>query len=283
MFSDKLFSVPPHVAIDILVNIDNVIELYNFANVSKRSRDFVEKYDIYNRWNQKWFGPNAKICSSVVNSLDNLTQTGANYIWFNNQSLGVTIYEWHNVFEFIVDFGRLVSAMVNKLRKSVLSSFTIEIEDAELIQGSLSSPTQVARFCYMFFEFCNIHGLNVDRKEEEELGVNDFMAFHLCLASISNGYSDIQVMSVKDVNSISVIDGARIPELFKAYRKRLKEWLDEKIRLRFVNGPRNVTFVNNCIVCGTCNNVKHCCSWCQKPLHEQCWDSSNHENNCSKK
>lgn len=44
---DQLLSVPPHVAVQILINIDNILDLYNFANTSKRARSFMRANQVF--------------------------------------------------------------------------------------------------------------------------------------------------------------------------------------------------------------------------------------------
>lgn len=58
---EPLLGLPPHVTIHILTHIDNVLTLYNFAHVSKAARAFMERYRVFERWDEVHFGPSREI------------------------------------------------------------------------------------------------------------------------------------------------------------------------------------------------------------------------------
>jgi hypothetical protein len=274
---DQLLNVPAHVAVQILTNIDNVLDLHNFANASNKARKFMKDNRVFERWDEKWFGPEPRIRTLVVNSVIDLSDNIAFTNKIPESELQLT--------DMFIQFALVASAQRGEF---AFNQMTPEaVADMKRIfsayrEGSDSLRQPVARpapFLYKVFSFCDRHGLYPTKVTENVRyeTPEDILAFHICLKAV---WDDMDTIEVLDLNREGKTSFRVRPTVFQKTVIRIQQLLLQGYRIRLPDGPSNVRFVNSCLVCGGAENIKSKCSKCSKPVHEHCWQLSGHENKC---
>lgn len=296
---DQLLGVPPHVAIKILVNIDNFLTLYNFSMSSHKARDFMERHQVFQQWDAKWFGPDLEIRRRVVDRFNRATaaknvfrirNTYSITYDFNHTDQGTSVYVMIEVWNESVPnalFAPLVQA-VRRLGTNVSDTPDVHywaggsITNSNTYRFTCDTDTKLAQLLYVLFEFASQNNMREMYEEgETEYGSTaQILAFHACLRIFSKGHGWIYLRYGDVVNK--VIDWRDIQEGFHRRYLRVVDALEAggKIFVDDRSDP-SVRFVkSSCTVCSQVENVTHKCDTCHSPMHNSCWVSSKHEKTC---
>lgn len=294
---DQLLGVPPHVAIKILVNIDNFLTLYNFSMSSHKARDFMERHQVFQQWDAQWFGPDLEIRRRVVDRFNRPTAAKNSFrirnkytitYDFNQSDEGISVQVMTEVWNESVPntlFAPLVQA-VRRLGTNVRETPEVSYWAGGSITNSIKyrftcdTDTKLAQLLYVIFEFASQNNMRELYEEENtEYGSTaQILAFHACLRVFSKNRGQIYLRTSDDVVD-KVIDVEwgfhrnylRIVDTLKAGRKI---FVDDR-------SDPSVRFIkSSCTVCSQVENVTHKCDTCHSPMHNDCWVSSKHEKTC---
>lgn len=297
---DQLLGVPPHVAIKILVNIDNFLTLYNFSMSSHKARDFMERHQVFQQWDAKWFGPDLEIRRRVVDRFNRPTAAKNSFrirnkytitYDFNQSDEGISVHVMTEVWNESVPntlFAPLVQA-VRRLGTNVRETPEVSYWAGGSITNSIKyrftcdTDTKLAQLLYVIFEFASQNNLRELYEEENtEYGSTaQILAFHACLRVFSKNRGQIYLRTSDDVVD-KVIDARDIEWGFRRNYLRIVDALEAggKIFVDDRSDP-SVRFIkSSCTVCSQVENVTHKCDTCHSPMHNDCWVSSKHEKTC---
>lgn len=65
---EQLMGFPKPIAAEILVRIPNILDLYNFANTSKRASEIMDEEQVFVKWNRYWVGENDEAMRMLMSS-----------------------------------------------------------------------------------------------------------------------------------------------------------------------------------------------------------------------
>lgn len=300
---DQLLGVPPHVAIKILVNIDNFLTLYNFSMSSHKARDFMERHQVFQQWDAKWFGPDLEIRRRVVDRFDRATavknvfrirNTYSIAYDFNHTDQGTSVYVMIEVWNESVPktlFAPLVQA-VRRLGTNVRETPDVSywaggsITNTNTYRFTCDTDTKLAQLLYVLFEFASQNNMGelYEERDIEYGSTAQILAFHACLRIFSKGRGWIYLrrgeVTYDTINARDLQDG-----MFRVHYLRVVDALEAggKIFVDDRSDP-SVRFIkSSCTVCSQVENVTHKCDTCHSPMHNDCWVSSRHARTCKNK
>jgi hypothetical protein len=292
---DQLLGVPPHVAIKILLDIDNFLTLYNFSMSSHKARDFMERYQVFQKWDAKWFGSDLEIrrrvvdrfnrCITIKNnfSLAEKERTFKLYYDLNQLSVIFSIEQeelstfFDPLIRFIRNNGKDVRSTIerNYWYKGVvyLSRYTFTCD----------KDIELAQFLYTIFSFASDNEMRELYLEGGTVygSTEQILAFHACLRIYTTHRGKIYLRDGDIVHRI--IRARHLEDNFWQCYLDIVDALETGEKIFVDDGSDDsVRFINSCAVCSKAEKVTHMCDTCHSPMHSHCWISSKHEETCGK-
>lgn len=289
---EQILGLPSHVAINVLLQVDNVFTLYNFANVSRATREFMNEHNVFERWDERYFGPSRDIRTRAMNMLSPPGDTRRVTIFQSPTgeriqfalmftSMGAMrayIEGGEKIPRASVQYDVAGEVLPDNFKRNVLRGTKItEDYESELI-GEVYHEITLARLLYRLVEFMDQSGYTL--KTPEHNTPYNTLAFHMCLQACFDPRSEIRVQ--KGVKRTTTLQN--IYENLPRNIETVQKYLEAGHRV-FLKQPKRleapgVKFLN-CLVCdGNDRELTHKCNKCQEPIHEACWVSSRHEDVC---
>lgn len=268
---EQLLGLPTNVAVKVLLGLENIFELYNFANVSKATRQFMENNKVYERWDEVYFGPIKKV-RQLAAFLLKLPPRGTIFYLTNTMTINILVRysNWEEIvnhfennttpmFGLVIQFNNEEFVSVFEKRFPKITETARKNNRIGIKIGSLRDLAGTAyKLAELLLSFGDYAGLVTNYNTS-----NDILALHTSISCALDAQSSI-TFRTSDGRTLTIHNN-----YFEMHMTVL-QLLNAGHRLFFSASPKNVNFINNCFICTRPASTK--CSKCQQPIHDTCWD-----------
>lgn len=261
---EQLLGLPKSVAAEILVRIPNILDLYNFANTSKRASEIMDEENVFVKWNRYWVGENDEVMLMLMSTFDGKNDDaaftyGLNYTLTFCYGLGgsnLTVY---------------VRSRNENLRRYLDRRGDPWKDREDTWSLSVTSALHLVQTMYTLIQFAWDMGLTFWHKKPVvgKLDRFNILAFHaMCYPLFPPTRLEVRTT---DRLITYVTDDAK--NYFRTKFIHLAALLKEGYRMmvKFGKTPLlpNVKFVN-CHICQEPTATDKC-TQCNRAFHKECW------------
>ena len=261
---EQLMGFPKPIAAEILVRIPNILDLYNFANTSKRASEIMDEEQVFVKWNRYWVGENDEVMRMLMSSFD-----GKDLMQFTeygyDQVITINYRVKNNEVAVFVRSGN------EKLKKYLDRRGDRVGDSAQTWSLDVTSPLHLVQTLYTLTEFAWDMGLTFWYKKPvvEKLDRFNVLAFHaMCYPLFPP--TRLEVRGTEWLTTY-VADDAKTSfrPRFLELANRLREGY--RMIVKFGKAPLlpNVKFVN-CHICQEPTATDKC-TQCNRAFHKDCW------------